>query len=107
MIVPSELVNTVLARTREGKLIWEELSLTGFLARVGQTLIIIDRPRGAEMPSMRITDEGGKVLETVEPPIYNEDESTELLAALYELARRQALRVDETLSDLKRNLDRL
>ena len=27
----SELVNTIVERTREGKLAWEELSLTGFL----------------------------------------------------------------------------
>ena len=107
MTDPSELVNTVLARTREGKLTWEELSLTGFLTRVGQTMIIIDRRRDATMPHMRITDESGKILETVDPPILNEDSPVELLSELYELARRQALRVDETLSDLKRSLDRL
>jgi hypothetical protein len=107
MALPSELVNTILARTREGKLTWEELSLAGFLTRVGQTMIIIDRPRGDRLPSMRITDESGKVLETIEPPVYTDDAPTELLSDLYELARRQALRVDETLSDLKRSLDRL
>ena len=107
MAVPSELVNTVLARTREGKLIWEELSLSGFLTRVGQTMIIIDRPRGDMPPSMRITDDSGKILENIGPPVFNEDASKELLSELYELARRQALRVDETLSDLQRSLDRL
>ncbi len=107
MPVPAELVDTILARTREGKLTWEELSLSSFLARVGQTLIILDRPRGENLPFMRITDEVGKVLEVIEAPISNPDESTELLSVLYELARRQALKVDETLSDLKRSLDKL
>ncbi|MGA8758992.1 MAG: hypothetical protein WB611_22305, partial [Stellaceae bacterium] len=59
------------------------------------------------LPFMRITDEVGKVLEVIEAPISNPDESTELLSVLYELARRQALKVDETLSDLKRSLDKL
>lgn len=110
MAVPSELVNTILARTREGKLGWEELSLTGFLTRVGQTMIIIDRPRADRLPSMRITDESGKVLETIEPPVYPDATQAlpiDLLSELYELARRQALRVDEALSDLKRRLDKL
>ncbi|MGH6681401.1 MAG: hypothetical protein ACREDL_21270 [Bradyrhizobium sp.] len=103
-------MNTILARTREGKLSWEELSLTGFLTRVGQTMITIDRPRGDKPPSMRIADESGKIIETIESPVYSDAPQAlpiELLSELYELARRQALRVDETLSDLKRSLDRL
>jgi hypothetical protein len=105
----SDLVNTILERTREGKLTWEELSLSGFLTRVGQTMIIIDRPRGNELPSIRITDESGKLLEIIEGPVLAGSGlgSKELLSEVYELARRQALRVDETLLDLKRSLDRL
>lgn len=106
----TELVATVLARTREGKLDWEELSQTGFLTRVGQTMIIIDRPRGDQQPSMRITDESGKILEAIGGPILSLNQLAypgELLSELYELARRQALRVDETLSNLKRSLDSL
>ncbi len=105
----SELVNTILARTREGKLSWDELSLTGFLTRVGDIGIIIDRARGVKSPSMRITDETGKVLEVIDGPIYSGEGlgSVNLLSELYELARRQALNVDETLSDLQRKLDRL
>jgi hypothetical protein len=107
MAVPSELVNTILARTREGKLSWEELSSSGFLTRVGQTMIVIDRSRSDGVPYLRITDESGKVLETIEFPVVSDDSVEELLSILYELARRQALRVDETLSDLQRSLDRL
>jgi hypothetical protein len=106
MAVSSELVNTILARTREGKLAWEELSQTGFLARVGQTMIIVDRPRN-EDPFLRVTDEFGKILETIESPVFAEGQSEELLSNLYEIARRQALRVDEALSHLKRSLDKL
>ena len=109
MADPSELVSTILTRTREGKLNWEELSQTGFLTRVGQTLIIIDHPRGEEWPTMRITDESGKSLEVIRGPIVSGEGlgTAELLSEIHELARRQALRVDETLSDLKRSLDKL
>lgn len=103
MVERSELVNTILVRTREGKLTWEELSLTGFLTRVGQTMIIIDRPAGRGV-TLRITDESGKAIETVNSPVFQTDE---FLSEIYELARRQALNVDETLSDLKRRLDNL
>jgi hypothetical protein len=105
----SELVDSIFERTREGKLSWEELSLTGFLTRVGQTMIIVDRPRGEGLPSMRITDESGKILQIIEGPIHSGRGlgTRELLSEIYELARRQALKVDETLSHLKRSLDRL
>jgi hypothetical protein len=106
----SELVNTILARTREGKLTWAELSVSSFLTRVEQIMIVIDRPRSDRPPSIRITDESGKVLELIEGPIFAGGGlvgTVELLSELYELARRQALRVDETLSDLKRRLDKL
>ena len=102
----SELVSTILARTREGKLSWEELSATGFLARVGQTLMIVERQRSYGPASLRITDEAGKLLETIEGPIYAGGPK-EISSELYDLARRQALKVDETLSDLKRNLEKL
>jgi hypothetical protein len=110
MVDRSELVSAILARTREGKLDWEELSQTGFLTRVGQTMIIIDRPRDDQQPFMRIADESGKVLEVISGPVFSGGGilgSADLISEVYVLARRQALRVDETLSDLKRNLDKL
>ncbi len=105
MTDPSELVKTILARTREGKLGWEELSVTGYMTQVAQTRIVVDRSRG-DRPVMRITDESGKLLETIESPIYS-NSSEELLSELYSSARRQALKVEEALSDLKRNLDKM
>jgi hypothetical protein len=107
MADPSELVDTILTRTREGKLSWEELSSNSFLTRVGQTMIVVDQWRSDGLPYLRITDESGKILETIGYPIYTEGGREELLSTLHELARRQALKVDETLSDLKRSLDKL
>jgi hypothetical protein len=70
-------------------------------------MIVVDRPRADRPPSMRITDETGKVLEIIDGPVFSEGGVPDVLSELYELARRQALRVDQTLSDLKRSLDRL
>jgi hypothetical protein len=103
MAVSSELVNTILARTREGKLTCEELSLTGFMARVGQTIIIVDRSPGSQI-TLHVTDETGKLIELINNEPFTADE---ILIEIYELARRQALKVDETLSELKRKLDAL
>lgn len=105
MAVSSELVNTILMRTREGKLGWEELSMTGFLARVGQTMIVADRSRSGDL-TLKITDENGKVLESI-GSAKAEFHLEESLEEIYELARRQALRVDDVLSELKHRLDRL
>jgi hypothetical protein len=71
MVDSSDLVTTILTRTREGKLSWEELSSTGFLTRVGYTMIVVDRGRPDASPTMRITDETGKVLEVINGPIYS------------------------------------
>ena len=105
MAIPSELVNSILARTSERKLFWQELSSTGFLTHVGETMIIVDQMRGGIL-YLRIADPSGKVIEEVTAS-QNETQLGGLLSDLYESARRQALRVDETLSDLKRNLDKL
>lgn len=110
MALPSELVlvNSILSRAREGKLSWEELSTSGFVTRVGQTLIVVDRVRG-DPPTLRVTDSSGKILEEIKisPVSQSAPEMATLLFEIYELARRQALRVDEALSDLQRMLDKL
>lgn len=106
MALPSEtvLLTSILSRTQEEKLAWEELSSSGFVTRVGQTLIVIDRARG-DPPNLRVTDTSGRILEEIKAPLGSETAS--FLSEIYELARRQALRVDEALSDLQRMLDKL
>jgi hypothetical protein len=53
-----------------------------------------------------VTNERGTVIETAVSESIAEF-STTALQAIYELARPQALRVNETLLDIKKNLERL
>jgi hypothetical protein len=106
MAIPAELIGTILERTRERKLSWSELSSTGFTAPILPNSLIIDQTtdrRGSVEYVLRIANEQGTVID-----ITSEDGWLEgPLQQIYELARRQALRVDETLVNIKNALERL
>jgi len=105
MALPQELIATILERTRESKLSWSELSSTGFTAPIKPNSLIIDRTvdrRGDVTYVLRITNEVGTVLESEEDYLSNG-----AIAQIYELARRQALRVDEMLANVKNALENL
>lgn len=106
MAIPTELIGTILERTRERKLSWSELSSTGFTAPIRPNSLIIDQTsdrRGSIEYVLRIANEQGTVLD-----ITSEDRWSEgPLQQIYELARRQALRVDETLVNIKDALEKL
>ncbi len=102
MAVPTELIKIILERTREQKLSWTELSNTGFIAQIGQNSIAIDfLARGRY--TLSITDAQGAILERAEADEWHSGE----LKEIYEMARRQALRIDDALIRLKRNLEAL
>lgn len=102
MAVPAELIEVILERTREHKLPWRELSNTGFIAQIGQNLITIDfLARGRY--TLSITDERGTTLERAETDEWN----LSRLQEIYEMARRQALQIDDALISLKRKLEEL
>ncbi len=103
MPVATDLPETILAKTREGKLPWERLSSGGYYTTIGRSTITIDYQQNSSLIFLRITNEEGLVVETFS----SRDRSDTTLEDTYELARRQALRVDETLSDIKRRLDSL
>jgi hypothetical protein len=106
MAIPAELIGTILERTRERNLSWSELSSTGFTASILPNSLIIDQTtdrRGSVEYVLRIANEQGTVID-----ITSEDGWLEgPLQQIYELARRQALRVDETLVNIKNALERL
>jgi hypothetical protein len=106
MAIPAELIGTILERTRERKLSWSELSSTGFTAPVMPNSLIIDQTidrRGSVEYVLRIANEQGTVLDST-----SEDQLSEgPVQQIYELARRQALRVDETLVNIKDALKKL
>jgi hypothetical protein len=105
MALTQDLIETILQRTREGKLDWSELSESGYIASIGLNSIVIDRGKTGGY-ALRITNERGTVIETAVSESIAEF-STTALQEIYELARRQALRVNETLLDIKKTLERL
>jgi hypothetical protein len=106
MAIPAELIGTILERTRERKLSWSELSSTGFTAPIMPNSLIIDQTtdrRGNFEYVLRIANEQGTVLDTTSEDLGWDGP----LQQIYELARRQALRVDETLVNIKDALEKL
>jgi hypothetical protein len=98
MAAVSDLAHSVLKRTQDGKLSWSELSPSSYIAQVGLESIIIERQGPVFV--MRFVNTDGRELEKLV-------DEYELLADVYERARRQALHVDEKLSHIKRALDNL
>ncbi len=105
MAILADLTRTILERSREGKLAWSELSDAGYIATIGGNSIVIDRGRTGGF-ALRITNEQGKMVENATSEQV-EAVSPTSLQEIYELARRQALQVDETLMKLKRALEEL
>jgi len=99
-----ELVPVLVDRTNQGKVQWEALTGSTLVAHVGKTVIELSRER--ELTTLIVRDDQGRRLEDVSE---NELDSMfdKLLNKLYDLARRQALRVNETLEALKSDLERL
>jgi hypothetical protein len=108
MAIPADLIGAILERTREGKLSWSELSSTGFTAPIMPNSLIIDQTtdrRGNVEYVLRIANQQGTVLEAASE---GEDELLPgPVQKIYEMARRQALRVEETLVDIKDALGKL
>jgi hypothetical protein len=106
MAIPAELIGTILERTRERKLSSSELSSTGFTAPILPNSLIIDQTtdrRGSVEYVLRIANEQGTVLDATSEDRWSEGP----LQQIYELARRQALRVEETLVNIKDALEKL
>jgi hypothetical protein len=108
MAIPTELIGTILERTRERKLSWSELSSTGFTAPIMPNSLIIDQTtdrRGSVEYVLRVANEQGTVLAAASEG--EDDFAPGPVQQIYEMARRQALRVDETLVNIKHALEKL
>ena len=89
-----ELIPVLLDRTNQGKVLWEALSGSSLVTHVGKTGIELSRERVITTLTVR-DEEVLRRLETMSDSELSGSFST-LLNALYDLARRKALRVDET-----------
>lgn len=105
MSVSVDLLDTILRKTQEGKLEWKEFSREAYIAQLDPNSIIIDRS-GSEI-FLRFANENGQTLETIRTIDAPNVGAVTALRNLYDLARRKALQVDETLLNIKRDLDRL
>jgi hypothetical protein len=113
MIRSIDLVESLLEKTRSGKLIWSELGANSFQAMISENSVTIERRRGGDFV-LTFRNADGVAVETLaardqtftEPEILT-GEAYIMVKDLYELVRRQALRADEFLREIKRKLDML
>ena len=94
MAVSDDLLSTIHQRTVEGKIEWSSLSNTGFIAQIGDNAITLDRT-GPEIV-LRITNDENTVIESSS----SLRRADSIIEQIYEIARRKALKIDETLSSL-------
>ncbi|MFL5355455.1 hypothetical protein [Archangium sp.] len=106
-----KLVRQVIAKTREGKINWEQTpSGRSFIAAFEGTYSMIisfteDEETGNQRAWFGLNDAGGERLLTVDPD--TDGITDEELWQLYEMARRRAFKVDEKLDKLLDSLKKL
>jgi hypothetical protein len=106
MISLTDLAASALEKTRAGKLIWSELGPDAFVANIGDNSVMI-RSR-ANRFELTFRDSVGRVLDRMDSDSPGVTQQIiGIQEELYELARRQALKVDEALMEIKRKLDTL
>lgn len=102
------LIQRLHARTKEGKILWERTIDEGvFRATVGATSVSLvpdKTPDGwgnyVDTTLLRIFNDEGSVIEEISSDSVGKREFADLLQELYELARRQAMGVDQILDKL-------
>jgi hypothetical protein len=103
MAKAEDFVNSVLLKAREGKLNWSQLSPASFAAPVGNNSIAIER-RSGDTYKMDIMNSEGRAIASF---LHDSAASLEAMKDIYNLARRKALRVDETISEILSDLENL
>jgi hypothetical protein len=97
-----ELIPALLEKSIEGKIDWEQLSSTSFIASIGELVVEVSKVSDTVVRLRR----DSLVIESV---AYTTTRAPTdgMIVQLYEIARRKGLRVDETLNSLKNALDSL
>ena len=99
----SDLIPSLLEKTKQRKINWVEAGGNSYLARLGTANIELNR---IGVPEILIRNEQATILEretynTLSPP------KDDMLQELYEVVARQVLKVDETMASLKSAIERL
>ena len=101
-----DTIPSLLAKTQEKKIEWEDIGGGGsFIARFGNLSLELRKTRD-DVPILSLLDENGRRIETVDWSLL-ERPLDQQLEALYEQARRKALRVEDKIIDLRNKLDEL
>lgn len=101
-----ETLPTLLLRTQEGKLKWEEFGTNSFMAQVGGVFLSI-QSMGVSY-RISLLNEAGTTLESDDVNSFGSlEENFEQAKELHTLARRQALKIDAAFDQLKKGLDSL
>jgi hypothetical protein len=102
-----DTVRTIIQLTREGKLEWEQLSgnARGFYLGLPSGSVLIEADANEVGVQLKVLNDRGTVLETYSPEYGTADWQT--LSQTWGLARRRALRVDETIDGVLADLRKL
>lgn len=102
-----EVVQLLLARTREGKINWSTSGSSGeYAVRFNDFVLTVTQGRGYEHEhwvGIRLYDEAGQKIDNM--AVTEHEEGYKLLQTLYENARRKAKRIDEALETIKQKLE--
>jgi hypothetical protein len=99
-----EMLPVILQKSRSRKLEWEQLGGNEYIARLGGVALTASDQRGDKFVS--VVGDDGMTLESVSFQKTTKPHD-EMIAEIYELARREALKIDDSLEALKKALDKL
>jgi endo-alpha-1,4-polygalactosaminidase (GH114 family) len=99
-----DLLPALIDKSREGKIGWEQLSSTSFIARVGELGIEVAEVQNNTF--VRLRREDGAVIDSIDY-VSTQRPTDQMIKQVYEQARRKGLHIDETIDDLKKALDSL
>ncbi|WP_349369318.1 hypothetical protein [Salinarimonas sp.] len=101
----ADLLPTIAEKSQAGKLAWEELGTDVFTASLtSRYMIEVRRDRGRV--TLALLNDHGRQLESVGDDYYLSEDSASV-PRIFDIARRQALAVDDALSEAKRALESL
>lgn len=104
MVDMQDVLTKVLERTREGKIAWKDTGATDrFTVAIGDSVMYVAEGGGSH--SLIVLDRSGLELGRLESDVMRNQMAP--LRELLDLARRQAFGIDERLSGLMAELDRI
>lgn len=103
----TQLLPILTLKTQERKLSWEEAGDGNYIAKIANQIVSISRVRSNTGVLFRLSllDDSGRSIESTKGG--DNPKFEELLEDLYNLARKQALKVDLRLEELRKQLDAL